>query len=98
MIAIALFSQLLLAGTLHSWSALAKDIELSGTIQTAWKAFLLKLFSLIEEQLPQEDEPIHTDIATLKNRLKSCREKPAAEVPEMWIDRYKTYTEVANGE
>ena len=60
---------------------------------TAWKAFFFGVMNILEKGLPQ-GEQVYTDMATLRNRLKSYFRKGKEtelqqinEVPEMWIDR-----------
>ena len=90
---LSFISKLLLSSALYSWSAHAKkDPQISNKMQTAWKAFLLRIFTIIEEHLPQGACPIDADITTLRNQLKDYYskgedDKKLTEVPEMWVDR-----------
>ena len=60
--------QLLLTSVLQAWSTLT---ELDDKMQTGWKAFLFKAFSILENKIvPQEPCPISDSVSTLKHRLK----------------------------
>lgn len=88
------FLQILLSSALHSWCTHAKEHELSDKTQTAWKAFLCKVFNLVEQKLPVGMCSIDGEVGAIRNKLKIQLVKEGSEekteVPEMWHNRYKS--------
>ena len=84
--------QVLLSSALHSWSTHGKEHGLSDKTQTAWKAFLCRMFALVGEKLPAGSYSIDGEIRSIRSRLnvqfakEGSLEKP--DVPEAWQNRY----------